>query len=125
MVHESQRLALLVKSSKQARRVEARPDQLEGNAPLHGFDLVGNPNLAHAPLAELCPKLVAVVEEPIGREWRPGRSNSHRRGFHAAVENSLAELVGGEQFLDALPQARVAKADLVEIRLPLGRVHFL
>ncbi len=34
-------------------------------------------------------------------------------------------LVGGEQLLDALPQACVAAADLVQISLPLGRARLL
>ena len=34
-------------------------------------------------------------------------------------------LVGSEQLLDALPQARIAAADLVQISLPLGRARLL
>jgi hypothetical protein len=43
----------------------------------------------------------------------------------APLKNSLAALIGSEQLLEALSQARITVAGIVKIRLPIGRVRLL
>ena len=48
VVHEGQRLALLIEAGERARGVDAGPHDLDRNAAPNGLDLVGDPDFSHA-----------------------------------------------------------------------------
>jgi hypothetical protein len=52
VVHQRQRLAFGLKAGHDFARVHAGFDQLDGDAPPHRVLLLGEPNLAHAALAD-------------------------------------------------------------------------
>ena len=91
MVHQGQRLPLLLEAREQAVRVQAGADDLEGHAALHRLDLIGDEDDAHAAFAELLAQLVAAGEDlarldgrrmkPVGL-GRPVRPRAVRRSRH-------------------------------------------
>src|SRR5262249_21625014 len=52
VVHQGQRLPLLFKAGDHLRRVHARPNDFDGDAPADRLLLLRGPDLAHAALAE-------------------------------------------------------------------------
>ena len=54
VVHPGEGLALLLEAGDQAGGIEARPDQLEGDAPLHRLELVGDPDRGLAVFQKTC-----------------------------------------------------------------------
>ncbi len=52
VLHERQRLPLGLEASDDLARPHPRLDQLERDAPPHGAQLIGFPDLAHPPLAD-------------------------------------------------------------------------
>ena len=101
--------------------VEAGADDLDGDAALHRLGLVGDPDLAHAPFAELLAQLEAAGEDAFGQERRPVLPRGvGRAGVGAALEDAAGLLVGLEQALDAPAEGVVAAASPVQECAPLG-----
>ena len=120
MIHQGQRLPLLVKAGEHPVGVESGPNHLDGDAALHRLGLVGDPDLAHAPFAELLAQLEAAGEDAFGQERRPDLSGRlGRSGVGSAFEDAAGPVVGLEQVLDAPAQGVVAAASLVQERAPL------
>ena len=82
---------------------------------MHGLDLVGDPDLAHTPFAELLAKLEAAGEDAFGQERRPVLPRGvGRAGVGAACEDAAGVPVGLEQALDAPAESFVAIAGPVQ-----------
>ena len=114
MVHQGQRLPLLLEAGEHPVRVEAGPNHLDGDAALHRRGLVGDPDLAHAPLAELLAQLEAAGEDAFGQERRPDLPRGLGwPGVGAAFEDAGGPVVGLEQPLDPLAQGRIPAASPV------------
>ena len=86
-----------------------------------GCGLVGDPDLAHAPFAELLAELEAAGEDAFGQERRlAGSRGVGRAGVGAALEDAGGPVVGLEQALDAPAEGVVAAARPVQECAPLG-----
>ncbi len=121
MIHQGQRLPLLVEAGEHPLGVKAGANHLDGDAAVHGLDLVGDPDLAHAPFAELLAELEAAGEDAFGQKRGPvGRRGLGRAGVGAALEDSASLPVGLEQALDAPAKVVVAPASPVQKCAPLG-----
>ena len=121
MVHQGQRLPLLVEAGEHPLGVKAGANHLDGDAAVHGLDLVGDPDLAHAPFAELLAELEAAGEDAFGQKRRPVRRRGlGRAGVGAALEDAAGLPVGLEQALDAPAKVVVAPASPVQKCAPLG-----
>ncbi len=121
MIHQGQRLPLLIEAGEHPLGVEAGADDLDGDAALHRRGLVGDPDLAHAPFAELLAELEAAGEDTFGQERRPvGLRGVGRAGVGAALEDAGGPVVGLEQALDAPAEVVVAPASRVQKCAPLG-----
>ena len=106
MIHQGQRLPLLLEAGEHPLGVEAGPNDLDGDAALHRLGLVGDPDLAHAPFAELLAELEAAGEDAFGQERRPVLPRGiGRPGVGSAFEDAGGLAVGLEQALDARRRA--------------------
>ena len=121
MVHQGQRLPLLVEAGEHPLGVEAGANDLDGDAVLHRRGLVGDPDLAHAPFAELLAQFEAAGEDAFGQERRLVLPRGiGRAGVGAALEDAGGLVVGLEQPLDAPAEVVVAPARPVQKCAPLG-----
>ena len=121
VVHQGQRLPLLIEAGEHPLGVEAGANHLDGDAALHRRGLVGDPDLAHAPFAELLAELEAAGEDAFGQERRPVLPRGvGRAGVGAAFEDAAGLPVGLEQALDAPAEGVVAAAGPVQECAPLG-----
>ena len=76
VIHQRERLPLGVESRQHLLRVHARLDDLDGDAALDRFRLLGHPDVAHAPFADLFEQLVRAddIAGPLDRWLIDGRA---------------------------------------------------
>ena len=103
------------KRASSARRVEAAADHLERHPPLHRLGLVGDPDLAHAALAELLAQLVPAGEDHVARDCL--RVAQVLLRFAGGL---VVGAVGREQLLDVGTQQVVRPAGVHQVQVPLG-----
>ena len=98
-------------------------DELDGDAALDGFDLVGHPDRAHAAFADLLEELVAADDEGAGG-YVGGETGGWIGGGLGGelIEEFVRAEVGVEELLEALAQDEVMSAFAVEVRGALGWV---
>ena len=71
VVHHRQSLSLLLESLEHGPRVHARLDELQGDLALDRLGLLGDPDLAHAPFADLLKQCIAAGDQDVGSGRRP------------------------------------------------------
>ena len=97
MIHQGERLALLLKARDDLLRVHAQLDDLEGHAALDRPLLIGHPDGAKAAFTDLLAELVVadLLAVLLGLESRQLRS--HFRGERRVHRQQAALVVRGEQ----------------------------
>ena len=121
MIHQGQRLPLLVEAGEHPLGVQAGADDLDGDAALTGAAWSATQTSPMPPFAELLAQLEAAGEDAFGQERRPALPRGvGRAGVGAAFEDAAGLVVGLEQALDAPAEGVVAAAGPVEKCAPLG-----
>ena len=73
MIHQRQRLPLGLEARHHFARVHAGFDQLDGDAAAHGLLLLGQPDFAHAALANPLQQMIGTDDPAGGRlSWCDG-----------------------------------------------------
>ena len=101
----------------------------ERHLALHGFALLGHPDLAHAPFADPLQELVGADESAGGfgnglierRTWAGGRNGRKSQVDTRAVQKAIWLVVNAEQGLDLATQGGVSRTGVVQERGPFGR----
>src|SRR5262249_17579515 len=103
-----------LEAANDLRRVHAGLDDLQRDAALDGFGLLGQPDGAHAALADALQQLVLAGEEDAGPLLGPQRRFRLRGGGKRKIERRLRLVVGAQELLNALAQLVVAGALAVQ-----------
>ena len=122
VVHQGQRLPLGLEAGDDLPRVHAGLDQLDGDQALDRLGLLGHPDAAHAPFADLLNELVRADHHAGGFRDRLVIVCGVQNG-RTPLEETVGRLVCLEQPFDPCAQELITGARLVEIGGPFGRHH--
>ncbi len=133
VVHQSQGLPLRLEPGQHGPRVHSRPDELECHDPPNRLCLLGLPDRAHSPCANLLEQPVAAGEhgaDALARGNNPGgcwTGGDFRPAGRPCrlVEDPEGFQVRREQLLDPPSQCDIAGTRFFQECLPLGRGRLL
>ncbi len=115
MVHDRKRLALGLEPAQHAAGIHTRLDELERHPALDRIQLVGDPDLAHAPLTNLFEQLVTSGDDgssAFGGPAKIGGLELFRPGWLEKLPRFRVSL---QQSLDLPPKVGLVTASFVQI----------